>query len=111
MKTVQSEMTDLDDVSEILKFWLSLGVDGFNFIDLHLLSHNEELPKKIQKWRNTLDRNADGLTAPVIMVPVKLLELLERRNSEELHHMISLINIIDMPLDMAAPLDQVIIKN
>ena len=109
LKTSYKELVNLDQLPDILDFWLQLGVDGFNFLDLHLLVGRPHLVSKIQDWRNTLDRFGDGLNPPIIMAPVKLLEMMETKDALHVNQVSALINLIDMPLDISGSSDLVII--
>ncbi|XP_042869056.1 neutral and basic amino acid transport protein rBAT-like isoform X2 [Penaeus japonicus] len=90
----------LSHVSEGLRYWLSLGVDGFFFPDIAKFMSESELLEAMHEWRNTLDRFSHGTEHRVMMVPLGLLSNLKTANSLHLDRVLHLVDLIDAPVDL-----------
>lgn len=90
----------LSHISEVLHYWLSLGVDGFFFPDITMFMTNPELLDAMHEWRNTLDHFSHGVEHRVMMVPLELLSSLKVSNSIQLDRVLDLVDLIDAPVDL-----------
>ncbi|KAG7174398.1 Neutral and basic amino acid transport protein rBAT-like 1, partial [Homarus americanus] len=113
LSSLQTEVSDssygvsLAEVYPVLKYWLSLGVDGFFFPDITEYSDDPGLVEAMYKWRNVLDQFSSGSEHRVMMVPVALLEKLKSAEFTHLDHLLHLVDLIDVPVNLTGSAEMI----
>ncbi|XP_069950073.1 uncharacterized protein [Cherax quadricarinatus] len=96
----------LAEVYPVLKYWLSLGVDGFFFTDITEYSSNPGLVEAMHEWRNILDRFSSGMHHKVMMVPEALLNNLKSMKFSHLNHLLQLVDLIDVSVNLTGSAEE-----
>ncbi|XP_071530060.1 amino acid transporter heavy chain SLC3A2-like isoform X3 [Panulirus ornatus] len=97
----------LVEVSPVLNYWLSLGVDGFFFPDITKYTGDPRLLEAMQQWRNILDQFSHGTKRKVMMVPVALLNNLKSSEFPHLGHVLQLLDLIDIPINLTGSAEMI----
>ncbi|XP_069950068.1 maltase A2 isoform X1 [Cherax quadricarinatus] len=97
----------LAEVYPVLKYWLSLGVDGFFFTDITEYSSNPGLVEAMHEWRNILDRFSSGMHHKVMMVPEALLNNLKSMKFSHLNHLLQLVDLIDVSVNLTGSAEMI----
>lgn len=98
--TTNSEDVGLAKIKTVLRYWLTLGVDGFFFPDITEYANDPALVEAMHKWRNLLDQFSHGTEHRIMMVPLELLNTLQSAGFPHLDHVLELIDLIDAPINL-----------
>lgn len=100
-------------VSEILKFWLNLDVDGFYLKGLENFVHDDKFQSHVQEWKAVLKRHNGGNGLPasndkILICSEKVVKTLENSQilSSKLTTVLTHFDLVDHHINMRSDLKQ-----
>lgn len=92
-------------VSEVLKFWLNQGVDGFYLKDLESLVHEDKFQQHVREWKGIMKSHSQGFDK-IIICSEKVIKTIE--NSEILNSKLATVlthfDLVDCHIEISEDL-------